>query len=54
MVLSLKCIFTSLPRKTKNSIRVKNLMAGKGDWICVKEVLRWMIDTKAGTVALPE
>ena len=26
----------------------------KGEWECIKEVLRWIINTKAGTVALPE
>ena len=29
-------------------------MAEEGDWECVKEVLGWTINTKAGTVALPE
>ena len=29
-------------------------LAGEGYWECVKEVLGWIIDTKAGTVALPE
>ena len=33
---------------------VNNLLAGEGDWECIKEVIDWIIDTKAGTVALPE
>ena len=33
---------------------VKNLLAGEGGWACIKEVLGWIIDTKAGTVALPD
>ena len=33
---------------------VKKLLAGEGDWECVKEVLGWIIYTEAGTVALPE
>ena len=33
---------------------VKKLLDGEGDWECVKEILRWIIDTEAGTVALPE
>ena len=33
---------------------VKKILAGEGDWGCVKELLGWIIDTKAGAVALPE
>ena len=33
---------------------VKKLLAREGDWECIKEVLGWIIDTKAGTIALPE
>ena len=33
---------------------VKNILAKEGDWECVKEVLGWIVATKAGTVALPE
>ena len=33
---------------------VKKLLAGEGDWECVKEILGWTINTEAGTVALPE
>ena len=29
-------------------------MLGEGDWTCVKEVLGRILDTKAGTVTLPE
>ena len=30
----------------------KKIMAGEGDWECVKEVLGWIIDTEAGKIAL--
>ena len=33
---------------------VKKLLAGEGDWECFKEVLGWIIDTEAGTIALPD
>ena len=33
---------------------VKNLLAGEGDWTCVKDILRWTLDTEAGTFTLPE
>ena len=29
-------------------------MAGEGEWECIKEVLRWIIDIEVGTFALPE
>ena len=35
-------------------VSVKKLVAGEGDWTCVKEVLGWILDTEAGTVILPE
>ena len=31
-------------------MRVEKLVAGEGDWTCVKEVLGWILDTEAGTV----
>ena len=33
---------------------VKKLLAGEGGWTCVKEVLGWILDTKAGIVTFPE
>ena len=33
---------------------VKNILVREGDWECVKEVIWCIIDTKAGTIALPE
>ena len=33
---------------------VKKLLAGEGYWECIKEILGWIIDIMAGTVALPE
>ena len=46
--------FPLLPGEAKDLVSVKKLLAREGDWECVKEVLRWTINTKAGTVALPE
>ena len=53
-VRSLKWLFPSLPGELKDLVSVKNLVAGEGDWTCVKEVLGWILDTEAGTVTLPE
>ena len=36
-----------LPGEAKDSVLVKKLLAGEGDWKCVKEVLGWIIDTEA-------
>ena len=33
---------------------VKKLVAGEGEWTCVKEVLGFLLKTEAGTVTLPE
>ena len=33
---------------------VKNLVAGEGDFTCVKEILGWILDTESGTVTFPE
>ena len=44
-VQALKWLFPPLPGKTKDSVSVKNLMAGEGDWTCVKEFLGWLINT---------
>ena len=52
-VRALKWLFLSLPRELKDSVSVKKLVAGEGDWTCVKEVLGWILDTEAGTVTLP-
>ena len=32
----------------------KKLLAGEGDWTCVKEVLGWILDTEAGKVTLSQ
>ena len=53
-VCTLKCLFPSLPRESKDSVSVKKLLAGEGGWTCFREVLGWIIETKAGTVALQE
>ena len=50
----IKWRFPSLPGESKDLASVKKVLAGEGDWTCVKEVLRCIIDTEAGTVALPE
>ena len=53
-VCALKQLFPSLPGELKDSARVKNILAGEGDWTCVKEVLGCTLDTKTGTVNLPD
>ena len=51
---AIKWLFPSLLGESKDSVSVKKLLAGEGDWECVKEVLGCIIDTEAGKVALPE
>ena len=53
-VSALKCLFTSLPGEAKDSVSVKKLLAGEVDLVCVQDILRWIIDTVAGAVALPD
>ena len=53
-VCALKWLFPSLPGEAKDLVSVKKLLAGEGDWECVKEVLGWTINTEAGMVSLPE
>ena len=43
-----------LPREVKDLVSAKKLLAGEGDWECVKEVLEFIIVIEDGTVALPE
>ena len=39
---------------TKDSVSVKKLLVGEGDWTFSNEVLGWIIDTEALTVDLLE
>ena len=54
IIRAVKCLFLSLPGELKDLVSVKNIVAGEGDWTCIKEVLRWTLVTKAGPVNLPE
>ena len=47
-VRALKWLFPLIPGEAKDSVSVKKLLAGEGDWECVKEVLGWTINTEAG------
>ena len=51
-VRALKWLFPSLPGELKDSVSVKKLVAGEGDWTCVNEVLGWILNTEAETVTL--
>ena len=53
-VRALKWILPSLQGEAKDLVSVKKLLAREGGWSCVKEVHGWIVDTEAGTVALPE
>ena len=53
-VCAFKWIFLSLMVKLKYSVSVRKLVAGEGDWTCVKEALGWILDTEAGTATLSE
>ena len=44
-VHSLKWLFPSLPGDSKDLVIVKKLLAGEGEWTCIKEVLGWKIYT---------
>ena len=52
-VHTLKWLPPSLPGEAKDLVSVKKILAREGDWECVKEVLGWIINTEAGTLALP-
>ena len=40
--------------ESKDLVSENKILGGEGDWACVKEVIRWIVNTKAETVALPE
>ena len=48
-VRALKWLFPSLLGELKESVSMKKLVAGEGDWTCVKEVLVWILDIEAWT-----
>ena len=50
---ALKWLFPSLLGELKDSVSVKNILAGEGDWTCAKEALGCTLDTEAGTITLP-
>ena len=35
-------------------VSVKKILVGEGDWNCIKDILRQIIDTEAGPVSLSE
>ena len=54
MVLQgIKDIFPSLPYKIKDSISLKKAWQGDGFWTLQKEILGWILNSKAGTFQLP-
>ena len=53
-VLALKWLPPSLLGEAKAPVSVKKILDGEGYWECIKDVLGWIIDTKAGTVAFLE
>ena len=53
-VRALNWLFPSLMGDSKDSESIKNILSGEGDWIFVKEVLGWTLDTEAGMVILLE
>ena len=54
MVLQgIKDIFPSLPYKIKDSISLKKAWQGDGFWTVQKEILGWILNSKAGTFQLP-
>ena len=52
-VRALPWLFPSLLGDLKDSVSMKKLVAGEREWTCVKEVLYWILYTKAGTFTLP-
>ena len=53
-VRALKWLFPSLPGELKDLARMKKLLAGEGNWTCVKDILGWILDTEAVRVNLLE
>ena len=51
-IFALKWLLLSLPGEYKYSLRVKNILAGEGHEICIKEFLGWTIDMEEVTVDL--
>ena len=49
---ALKWLFPSLPGGLKDSVIMKNLLAGEEGWTCFKEVMGCIMDTEAGTFTL--
>ena len=47
-VCALKWLFLSLTGESNDLVRVKRILAGEGDWACVKEVLGWTLYTEVG------
>ena len=43
-----------LPGEAKDLVSIKKFLEGEGECKCVKEVLWWIIETEATTVALPD
>ena len=54
IVISLKWIPPSLPGEVKYLVSVKKILVGEGDWNCIKDILRQIIDTEAGPFSLSE
>ena len=53
-VCAIKWLLPSLPGESKDSVSVKKLLAEERCWTCIKDIIRWIIDMKSVTVALPE
>ena len=51
-ICALKEIFPSLLDEEKDSASLKKGLVGEGDWVMVKEVLGWIIETHWVTLAL--
>lgn len=51
---TLKDVHPAVAGETKDSVSLKNALAGDGDWNQVKEIIGWIVDTRIFTLRLSQ
>ena len=52
MIQEIKRIFPSLPSELKDSVSLKKVLAGNGNWSYLKELQSWVVNTVDSTLRL--
>ena len=52
VLLAFKDIYPSVSVETKDSVGLKKVLAGEGDWSQVKDILSWIMNTQDSTLQL--